>query len=342
MLKENYHPEIINQEPDLSLQESVIALGMLNGDKTNTTRYNMDSSGLKKVNSIEARDVQGLIEKFRKDPKTILAIGRENIFAINQDTNLSEYERNDRLKRYIKAFLTLQIKLDRLAFPPNPGNIIKGIPNYIPDGLSDMGSDDRTDPLVRDREKIRIDKSKIYEQANELFEKVFSASTKDMSSTSIKKFIVKWVNYFVYTNMPYDWKNFGPTDSKKSLTLDSIFDEKLAVCRHQALYTQVLLQAFGLTSRLMKCNVDFDDGDGSEAHVANLVRIDSKWYLLDVTNPIVNNGEAKMFIKPIQESQIDLNNNTYSWIFNSDSGKKRNYRSRNNMYYRINDNKTPV
>ena len=51
-----------------------------------------------------------------------------------------------------------------MAFPPNPGQVKKGVPDYIPDGLSDMGSDDEVNPAARSREKIRIDKQKIFEQ----------------------------------------------------------------------------------------------------------------------------------------------------------------------------------
>ena len=77
-----------------------------------------------------------------------------------------------------------------------------------------------------------------------------------MSLKQVKNFIVQWVAYYVHDKMPYDYKNLGPVNPFKSVPLTQIQEDKQAVCRHHALYTQVLLQAFGITSRLLKCNLD--------------------------------------------------------------------------------------
>jgi hypothetical protein len=122
--------------------------------------------------------------------------------------------------------------------------------------------------------------------------------------------------------MPYDRVNFGNEMGSNSVMLQYFVepeDGPKAVCRHQALYTQVLLQAFGMTSRLLKCYL------GGGAHAANLVRINYQWHILDTTNDI---------FEPIEDEEIDLNNNDYTWCVESD-GAIFEYISRKDMYFRI-------
>jgi len=112
----------------------------------------------------------------------------------------------------------------------------------------------------------------------------------------------------------------------------------MAVCRHQALYVQVLLQSLGLTSQLLKCNLD------GYSHVANLLRIDNKWHVLDVTNPEKGeDGKLKVFIRQIPEIENPYKDDLeHKWQF---PAKKKDgtigsrvYQLRRNMFYRIMDN----
>jgi hypothetical protein len=323
----------------LTLQEGVIGLGIMKEKGNATTDYQPDTNGIKTLNRISPIDTGMLAEKFQKDPSRCLAFARNNLLAIMQDTRLSKTEKLERLSRYLDAHFALQLKLDHAAFPADD-KIRYGVPDYIPDGLSDMGSDSTIDPSDRFREKIRVGKEEIFQLAKPLFTDIFSHDFTNWTPEKIKRFIVDRIGVFIYNEMPYHEKQDPFPNPSHSVTLVSAHRDHLAVCRHHAMYGQVLLQACGITSRLLKCNVDFHNGRGSGGHVANLVRIQGKWHLVDYTNPDYNNGVGKVFHAGLSETDIDLNKHTYTWnARRKHENEIYTYTSRNNMYYRIRDNK---
>lgn len=335
------HPAIeMMKKQELDFHKAVLGHGMLWDNDKNTTDYQLDKSGNRLLTKASREEIPLLVNKFKSDPKETLAIGRNNILEIMQDKRLSEQKRKERVKRYTDAFLDLQIRLDHEAFPPSD-SVKKGVPEYIPDGLSDMGSDDEIDPSKRSREKIRIDKKKIFEQSKDFIYETFSQDYTNYNLEQIKKDIIAKVAYFVYAKMPYNYqkkRSIHDIFGVKSVPINEIRDQRLAVCRHHALYTQVLLQTFGITSRLLKCDLGVDN-ESLGPHVANLVRINNKWYLLDVTNPDEENGHWKIFTTPLLEKHIDPNNQSYEWIgHKTKNNKVYKYRTRNNMYYRIRKN----
>lgn len=329
--------EIEPQPTPLNLQERVLAAGMLEGDISNSINYRIDSDGSKIVNAMPENHLPELVAKFKQNTKDVLAIGRSNLLAIEVDKNIPKQERDERVKRYLPAFLNLQIKLDKLTYPPD--DVVHNfVPSYIPDRLTDMGSDPRISPEYRsDREKIRVNKAEIFRRAKSLFEEVYTQDLEGKELGDWKESVVKMVAMFVYDSMPYNREHrvhssvFG-----RSVGAEEIIDKRLAVCRHHALVAQVLLQSFGITSRLLKCDVDFGKGKGFSAHAANLVRIDHQWYLLDTTNPDLKDGKKDVFLRAVSDKDIQLNTKTYDWEFvRNRDGSKYKYRSRDNMYFKV-------
>ena len=51
------------------------------------------------LNDLPSEQIGLLAEKFRKDPKEAIAYGRQNIFAIMQDRNLPQADRQERLNK---------------------------------------------------------------------------------------------------------------------------------------------------------------------------------------------------------------------------------------------------
>jgi hypothetical protein len=324
---------------NLTLQEKVLATGMLYTTNA-TTEYGSGEDGTRiHSHKFNKPEWKALTREFQENPQNKLAYARNNLLAIMKDKNLPIEERQERVKRYTDAYLALSLKLDHQAFPPN-ARVHMGIPEYIPDGLSDMGSDSTTTPSTRSREKIRIDKAEIFERAKPLFYKIFSTEMDSaVTSEQWKKSVVAKVAQFVYESMPYNHsRSEHPMASFRSVNLAEITDQRLSVCRHHALMVQVLLQEFGITSRLMKTDVVFDNKKPGK-HVNNAVRIEKKWYLLDATNPIKNSQEnQRLFIAPLPETSLDLNSQVYAWRFDETNGRTRTYTSRANMYWRIMDN----
>lgn len=328
--------------PHLPLQQEALAYGMLHNKGKLLTEYSIDAQRVKTLPHIDlgTNGFNLLVDKFKKDPKDCLAMARENLFSLMEDPKLTRAERSERLGRYLDAYFALQVKLDHQAFPPD-NSVHQGIPNYIPDGLSDMGSDPNTEPSFRTREKLRVNKAKVLMQCKDLFINIFSHDFSNIPiaerNDAIKKTIVDQIGKYVYHALPYDYEGQASYEEGHSVLISDFRDMQLAVCRQQALYTQVLLQAFGLTSRYIKTDVTFDVRNLGP-HANNLVRLNKKWFVLDVTNPEkLNPQRSAVFMKPVSEREIDLNKNKYTWNF--DNGyDKRKYVTRNNMFYRIRDN----
>lgn len=344
MYRDKYSPPDILREfgkPVLSTQEQVLAHALLKDDKTATVSYLENERGQRMTLKFLPENWQALITKFKTNPKETLAMGRYNLYAILQDPKVfSRDERNERLGRYLEAFNGLQVKIDRSAYPPNPDTIQEGVPPYVMDGLSDLGQDKDPDPNNRSREKIRVDKERILKEAATMTTAIYKhlADNKiDQQSDEGKGYILEQVLRYVHDLMPYDHDGKITRQIKGgSILLHDVIKERMAVCRHHALVTQVLLQSFGLTSRLLKCMYG---AYIPEPHAANLVRINNVWHLVDATNPNSDeNGRTTPFIEPLSEKTIDTNTHNYVWTPEATMyGKKqtRSYQSRHNMYYRI-------
>lgn len=294
---------------------------------------------------IELQDLVNLIRNYREDPKKATGLVRVNLINLVKNHTVSEKDRRDLLEKYLKAYLALLPKLDLFAFPAGSvDEVYKGVPAYIPDGLSDMGGQAHVDQTYRSREKIRVRKKESHQLALPSFlEAIWSLKKTSLSPSSeeVKKYLIKTVMVEIYKNMKYDVRNLA-LNLVGSLPLDhfSNSNEPSAVCRHIALETQIRLQALGLESRLLKCNMD------NVPHVANLVRIQGKWYLIDTTNPEFYPGDDR-FVRPyIREisSSSDLNQDWFldRWHRNDEGAivkRTVKYTPRTNMYYRILDNR---
>jgi len=294
-------------------------------------------------------DMNGLAQEYGKNPlefiKKMQTRTHERVLIMKKDGE-SEAE----IKRVVGEFLEVQVLLDHMAFPPDD-TVKKGVLPYLPDGLSDMGSDNEIDNTKRTREKIRIDKQKTFENSIDLFYQIMTTQFSPAATEKNKHlWMTKMVAAYIHNKIKYDYQD---ELARISMPGQSVLiglaahedDLKLGVCRHHALDTQVVLQSLGVDSRLMK-----SDLDALGAHVNNLVHIESDWYLLDTTNPEFKGDGTpigSVFLKPILplagDTTIDLNAHNYVWEVEKTeqdgTKKKRKYASRNNMYYRVRDNR---
>jgi len=183
---------------------------------------------------------------------------------------------------------------------------------------------------------LHVDKRLIFAQTIKNIVKYFKTPN-DISSNDAAKFsVIKEVAALVYNSMPYDKAEAATYIASKGIVgVHEAFNERLAQCRHHALYTQVILQALGITSRLFKCDAEIGRGV-FEPHAANLVRVNSKWYILDATNPDSKQGVGEIFMIPMNVTDADpalLRGKEWSSVRNN--GRTWRYRSRNDMYYTI-------
>lgn len=217
------------------------------------------------------------------------------------------------------------------------------MPSYIPDGLSDMGSDPEIDPRMRIREKMRVNKMEFYKEAElyllELIKNLAGGGLEVENpehSERLKQYIVRYIGTVVYNHIQYDHKEEGNyLNPFRSVPIAEIHKRRLGKCRHHAMFGQVLMQFMGITSRLLKCDTDL--GKISGPHVSNLVRINYKNYLLDITNPDFDPDKKsrEVFLRPIPEKDVGNIQDGTVWNFTLKGDRKRVYQKRSNMFYRI-------
>lgn len=310
----------------MSLQKKVLAYAWMTGDITAPVSYSIMNGVRYASKAISDEEIPELKQEFRRNPEQMLVNMVGALDEIKKDSGSSP----SRLKRYFEAYKELLLFLDFESFERSDIKVYRGIPEYVPDGLSDLGSDPSLDGANRGRKKIIVNKRKIFNLAQPVLDEIISQDEAIISRDSIKKVI-----NFVHDVFPYDLSTFGHSLGSDSVDLTNYSDSinPKAVCRHHALYGQVLLQSLGVPTRLLKCNVEFSSGV-SGAHVSNLFNFLGDWYLADITNPVVINGESKLAIVPVNQKTIDINNKRYNWNINVNGGT-RSYMSRNNMYYRL-------
>lgn len=312
---------------DLTLNQKALWYAALYKDPTAPVDYISGQTKTLKKTLQSEQEKKDLVSLFSQDPKETLAYCRQALQHIAKDTRLTDVQRLDRVKRYVNQYLDLILKLDAEGFDHHADTVYWGIPDYIPDWFVDMWSDKRLATDQRsDREKIVVDKRKIFRDASNLLSSILS------QPWISKKNIVDRLYYYI-AKKPYSHNVSNRWLWGWSIRLHDVDQNNEMVCRHKALLFQVLAQACGITSKLLKCNVQFWEG-GPWAHVANLIRVDYKWYIVDVTNPITGaDGQVRYAITPIPEKDIDLNKYKYQWTVEKNIAQPRKYISRNNMYY---------
>lgn len=318
----------------LSLQESTLASAMLHKLGDATIRYTLQGGDrIHTAPRVDREDLSQLTEEFARDPKESLAWVRESLIAISEDNRLSEPEKSSRLDRYLDAYADLTLKLDHEAFPPSE-SIQVGIPEYIPDGFVDMGGEASTHIGKRSREMIKVDKAAIFDRYKPLLKNMFSRNYEGLSSDQKKRAMFTELNWGVFNEIPYN----ADHGMKGVINLGEVSEGQ---CRHIALTFQVLAQAVGLTSRLLKCNSFIEDEEGKlqgGRHAANMVRVNSKWFILDPTNPDYErkNGsfEGKLGIVPIDRPPQKGESRSYEHTMHY-SGKRRRYITHNDAYWFI-------
>lgn len=325
-------------EPHLSLQEQALATAMLHRIGNATVNFAIGSDGIRYHQNppFEAEDFSRLTAEFRQDPKESLAWARESLFAIGTDERLSASEKEGRLGRYLDAYFDLNLKLDHAAFPPSaPGEINEGVPDYVPDGFVDMGGDSDTDPDSRGREMILIDKMRILQKYKLLLKEIFNGGMNELAGGNRKKAMAESIAEKVYFSMPYDYAGRRRNIAGKKVPLSEITE---TVCRHHALVFQVLCQAVGVKSRLLKNDMGFE-GTTPSRHSTNMARFDGAWYIFDPTIPDYMekpDGQREWRPATFRVDRPPAKGEIKTWhVTTRNSNRKRTYIAHDDMYWFI-------
>lgn len=270
-----------------------------------------------------------LVENFRDDPKESLAYARETLFALAADRDVDEATKEQMVGEYLDSYFDLTIRMDQAAFPETD-RIREGVPEYIPDGYVDMGSSHVLNPSARNnREQMWVDKHAIFADNKDALKHLILGMPRGADATIRKQAIVQFFAKVVNDRLRPS-RGYADNSNGEKVKLSEI-DE--GVCRHQAMMFQVLTQAMGVQSRLVKCSLN------GVQHVANTVRIDGQWYLMDVANPdYAKSSDGKkewnMGLVKIDAPHKVGENKQYDVTFPK-SGEKRMYITNDRTYWRI-------
>ncbi|NQV91513.1 hypothetical protein HQ489_03485 [Candidatus Woesearchaeota archaeon] len=180
--------------------------------------------------------------------------------------------------------LNLEILTDNIIFPDTGDEVFNGIPHYLPDGYTDLGSfSDGSSAERKGRAKFRFRKKDLYPQL--LFaKKNTSHETNSLYSIEGVQKIISSINH--YLGLMYDFDNFNVSerefsqDGSVAINFYCGEDGKHSfVCRHIAVTAQMMLQSAGIISRLRKGNIAFGG-----RHAWNSYRVGDEKYLVDFTN----------------------------------------------------------
>lgn len=285
--------------------------------------------------SLVPQGYDSLRADFAKDPKESLALIRNKLISIGRNKNLSTEERSRQLDTNLDAYFGLILRLDHDVFPPTrPGEVSDGQIDYIPDGYNDMGSNHILNPNIRGREILHVDKKSLLERYKPVLIEMFTKDYSGMTSTEMKKSMLSYLAQQVYFRLPTD---YGDTQDLGGGKIN-LANLPKGVCRHQALTFQVLAQAAGLKTVMVKSNLRID-GAPPGAHVSNAIRVNGSWFMMDVTNPDYIKGADgvnvwRPGVIPIEGPPNGSAHQTYTGL-QRHSGRHVSYAVRNNVYWTI-------
>lgn len=125
--------------------------------------------------------------------------------------------------------------------------------------------------------------------ANSIISQIIIADMKDWER------VLKIHDYLCET-VTYDLKNYeNHTVPKESYSVIGALKNQTAVCNGYALAFELLCETLGIECDFIGGTADNGDGSGYDDHAWNQVKLDNKWYNIDVTwdDPIIENSTDK-------------------------------------------------
>ena len=204
-----------------------------------------------------------IVKSGNEEIRVAVKINKEELEKASQLHGISPYrthqlfnegirnlEDKERVDRYLEASIDLEILLDRMVFPEHP-EPMKGIPDYVMDGYTDMGQiEDNDDREIEDgefREKFRV-------QKNQLRKELIWARKRALEYPQERKDeLLERTARHIIKVMPYEeWEIKLMAQRVGNKTI--IMDESMlyGVCRHHAVMAQALLQEMGIKSKMEK------------------------------------------------------------------------------------------
>ena len=206
---------------------------------------------------------------------------------------ISRLPQSSRKERYVRAAVELETLMDQQIWAED-GKVYRGIPDYLMHGYTDMGT--HSSPTERSgREKIKIDKIRMVARLTE-------CKRRGVSGKREVDPLLAWYYNSVRRDIEFNEpgveklsRDFG----NESIVLSEYLEKGLGVCRHLSIFFQLYLQEAGIDCRVVKGDLKFYIFKGR--HAWNLVSLDSRVVLVDVTHP---NGDQPFILSGASEEEV--------------------------------------
>jgi hypothetical protein len=200
---------------------------------------------------------------------------------------------SSRKDRYVRAAVELETLMDQQVWVDD-GKVYRGIPDYLMHGYTDMGT--HSSPTERSgREKIKIDKIRLVSRLTE-------CKRRGVSGKGEVDPLLAWYYNCVRKDIEFNElgveklsRDFG----NESIVLSEYLEKGLGVCRHLSIFFQLYLQEAGIDCRVVKGDLKFYIFKGR--HAWNLVSLDSRVVLVDVTHP---DGDQPFILSGSSEEDV--------------------------------------
>lgn len=325
---------------NISLEKAANAITALAVGKKELHAY-LDNIGMGSIYSSEDApdNTASHPEAAPSDPFDVMRT--ESMRMFDEYPALNETDKAKRLDSFFKGIEMY----DRKKYADMDGKVTYGVPNgYIPDGFRDMGTATSLVPSERyGRAMNYVDMYRTLRQHKQLFAFVFdTVNPKDFlhmpnGELAYQQTIVSNIAREISMTMPYG----EPTVDERGGLLP-ISTAVPAVCQQQALVAQVLMQAFGIRSRISKNflatneNIEkYDINIAGGDHVSNVVTMhdgtEDRLYMLDTTNPqLGKDGKWSFGFFRLKDK-----NDRGAWIVHEAQGGKRTYQEHGNMNWTV-------
>ncbi len=211
----------------------------------------------------------------------------------SMNSAITRLPESSRKERYVRAAVDLETLMDQQVWVED-GKVYRGIPDYLMHGYTDMGT--HSSPTERaGREKIKIDKIRLAARLSE-------CKKRGVSEVNENEPLLAWYYNSVRRDIEFNEvgveklsRDFG----NESIVLSEYLEKGLGVCRHLSIFFQLYLQEAGIDCRVVKGNLKFYIFKGR--HAWNLVNIDGRVLLVDVTHP---NGDHPFILSGANEDEV--------------------------------------
>jgi hypothetical protein len=254
----------------LTAQQASLARSVALGDDDylGHSYYEDPASGKRIAYELERTELAEFSSSWKSEPVGCIRAMNRAIGRISEPA---------RKERYVRAAVDLEILMDRQSRTGPTDRVYQGIPGYLMNGYTDMGSVSSVTER-NGREKIKVDKEHVRGR-------LVACKRRRVTTGAVEDLLAQYYGA-VRRDIKFNERGVDKLLQEygdQSIALSKYLDMGLGVCRHLSIFYQLYLQEAGIESRLVKGDLKFYVFSGR--HAWNLAQVGKRVALVDVTHP---------------------------------------------------------